>query len=450
MKKIVILGAGISGLGSAILAQRQGFQPFVSDYGTISDSIKNRLSERNIQYEEGQHSEDKILSAVEVIKSPGVPEKSPIVVKIRESKIPIVSEIEFAARYMGSAKCICVTGSNGKTTTASLIYKIINDAGFDVALCGNIGDSFAFEVATKSHDWYVLELSSFQLDDMYQFRADIALLLNITPDHLDRYNYKFQNYIESKMRIVQNQTPNDYFIYSNDDATILTEISKESMPMQQLAFTSSESVPPSVNGATLHGGQFVAKVGTRSVEVECRKMQVSGLHNIYNAMAASLAALSAGVSPEQIEQSIYSFSAIKHRMEPIKEVCGVLWINDSKATNTDSAKFALQSIERPMVWIAGGTDKGNDYDSIKGVVEGRVHTLVCMGLDNQKLIDSFSGVIPNIVSTDSLDAAMSCAQKASKSGDVVLLSPACASFDLFKNYEHRGDLFRGWVEKICK
>lgn len=450
MKNIVVLGAGISGLGSAILAKKEGFRPFVSDCGVISESIKNRLAECDIPYEECQHSEDIILAAMEVIKSPGVPEKSPIVVKIRQAGIPIISEIEFAARYIGDAKCICITGSNGKTTTASLIYKIVKDAGFDAALCGNIGDSFALEVATKSRDWYILELSSFQLDDMYKFRADVALLLNITPDHLDRYNYELQNYVDSKMRIIQNQTSEGYFIYSNDDATILNEISKVSMPMQQLSFTSSPSLPSSLDGATLDKDVFLAKVGALSVEVDCSKMQVTGLHNIYNAMAASLAALAAGVPPKEIAQSIYSFNAIEHRMEPIKEVGGVLWINDSKATNTDSVRFALQSIGRPMVWIAGGTDKGNDYDIIKEIVKNKVHTLVCMGVDNKKLIDSFEGIIPNIISTNTLEDAMNSARRVSKSGDVVILSPACASFDLFENYGHRGNMFREWIEREFK
>ena len=447
MKNIVVLGGGISGYGSAILAKKKGFGVFLSDAGTIAARFKAKLDEWEVPYEEGGHSEERILAATEVIKSPGIPETAPIVRKVREAGIPVISEIEFAGRYMGRARCICITGSNGKTTTTSIIYKILRDAGYNVALGGNIGESFAYSVATGDYDWYVLELSSFQLDGMYRFRAHIGVLMNITPDHLDRYDHCFQNYIDAKMRITQNMTSRDWFIYSGDDEVIREQLPKYDLRMRQLPFMAHSAVASGAGDAFLCDGRFTAAVGRKSVEIDTAKLQIKGLHNAYNAMAASLAALAAGVPPTKIRRSLYDFAPVEHRLEPVLEKDGVLWINDSKATNVDSVFYALESMTRPVVWIAGGTDKGNDYTPLKDFAREKVHTLVCMGLDNAKLMREFTGVIPEIVSTDSLDAALTACKKAARPGDVVLLSPACASFDLFKNYENRGELFKEWVRE---
>lgn len=447
MKKIVVLGGGISGYGSAILAKKKGFDVFLTDMGKIADRYKAKLDEWQVPYEEGHHTEERILDATEVVKSPGIPESAPMVQKIRKAGIPIISEMEFAGRYMGKARCICITGSNGKTTTTSIIYKIMKDAGCNVALGGNIGESFAYSVATGDYDWYVLELSSFQLDGMYKFRAHIGVLMNITPDHLDRYDHCFQNYIDSKMRITQNQTSTDYFVYSGDDEVIWKQLPKYDFRMKQLPFAAHTAVASGAGDAFLCDGKFTASVGKTSVEINTAKMQIKGLHNAYNAMAASLATLAAGVEPARIRRSIYEFAPVEHRLEPVREVDGVLWINDSKGTNVDSVYYALESMTRPVVWIAGGTDKGNDYQPLMKFVKEKVHTLVCMGLDNAKLLHDFTGVVPEVISTDSLEKAMTAAKKAARKGDVVLLSPACASFDLFKNYEQRGELFKKWVNE---
>lgn len=449
-KRIVVLGGGISGYGTAILAKKEGLDVFLSDAGTISPLYRSRLEQWNVEFEQGGHTVEKILNATEVVKSPGIPDKAPIVVAIRERGIPVISEMEFAARYMGSAKTICITGSNGKTTTTSLIYKILSDAGYNVALGGNIGESFAYSVATGAYEWYVLELSSFQLDGMFDFRANIAVLMNITPDHLDRYNYCFQNYVDSKMRIVQNQKSNDCFIYSADDNTILAEITKHPLRSRELPFMAKSAVASGAGDAFLSGESFTARVGDVSVDIDTQKMQIKGLHNAYDAMAAALAALAAGVAPEQVAESIYDFSPVEHRLEPVAEIDGVQYINDSKATNVDSVWYALESMTRPVVWIAGGTDKGNDYTPLMEFAREKVHTLICMGVDNTKLERDFAGVIPTIISTDSLDSAMRAAVAAAKSGDSVLLSPACASFDLFKNYCQRGELFKEWVTTNLK
>ena len=443
-KKIAVLGGGISGYGSAILAKKQGFEVFLSDRGRIADRYRRKLEEWAVPYEEGGHTEARLLDAAEVIKSPGIPETAPVVQRIREAGIPVISEMEFAGRYLDGARCVCITGSNGKTTTTSLIYKILRDAGVNAALGGNIGESFAYSVATGRYDWYVLELSSFQLDGMYDFRADVGVLTNITPDHLDRYGHCFQNYIDAKMRILRNQGQADCFIYSGDDPVIAAELPKYDLRMRQLPFTARTAAAEGA-GAHLDGGRFTARLGDRSVAVETREMRLSGLHNAYNAMAAALAALAVGVDPETIRRSICSFEPVEHRLEPVREADGVLWINDSKATNVDSVWYALESMTRPVVWIAGGTDKGNDYEPLKAFAREKVHTLVCMGLDNAKLLRDFSGVIPEVVSTASLDEAMTAARRAARPGDAVLLSPACASFDLFKNYEHRGECFKQWI-----
>ena len=446
-KNIVVLGGGISGYGSAILAKKKGFGVFLSDAGKIAERFKAKLDEWQVPYEEGGHTEERILAATEVVKSPGIPDTAPIVRKVREAGIPVISEIEFAGRYMGRAKCICITGSNGKTTTTSLIYKILRDAGYNVALGGNIGESFAYSVATGDYDWYVLELSSFQLDGMYRFRAHIGVLTNITPDHLDRYDHCFQNYVNAKMRITQNMTSRDWFVYSGDDPVIGGELPKYDLRMRQLPFMAHSAVASGAGDAFLCDGKFTATAGKASVEIDTAKLQIKGLHNAYNAMAASLAALAAGIAPAKVRRSLYDFSPVEHRLEPVLEKDGVLWINDSKATNVDSVYYALESMTRPVVWIAGGTDKGNDYGPLKEFARAKVHTLVCMGLDNEKLLREFTGVVPQIVSTASLDAAMTACKAAARPGDVVLLSPACASFDLFKNYENRGELFKEWVRE---
>ncbi|MDE7344614.1 MAG: UDP-N-acetylmuramoyl-L-alanine--D-glutamate ligase [Alistipes sp.] len=445
MKNIVVLGGGISGCGSAVLAKKKGFGVFLSDSGPIAERYRRMLDEQGIPFEQGGHSEERILAASEVVKSPGIPDSAPIVQKIRAAGIPVISEIEFAGRYLGRAKCICITGSNGKTTTTSLIYKIMRDAGLNVALGGNIGDSFARSVAEGGYDWYVLELSSFQLDGMYKFRAHIGVLMNITPDHLDRYDHCFQNYVDSKMRITQNQTSRDFFVFSGDDETVWQQLPKYDLRGRQLPFAARNAVASGAGDAFLCDGRFTASVGRASVEIDMAKMRIAGLHNAYNAMAAALAALAAGVAPASIRRSLYDFAPVEHRLEPVAEKNGVLWINDSKATNVDSVWYALESMKRPVVWIAGGTDKGNDYEPLKQFARQKVRTLVCMGLDNAKLVGEFSGVVPEVVSTDSLDAAMKAAKAAARPGDVVLLSPACASFDLFKNYENRGELFKQWV-----
>ena len=445
MKKIVVLGGGISGYGSAILAKKRGFDVLLSDAGHIAERFRARLDEWQVPYEEGGHSEERILQASEVIKSPGIPDTAPIVRRIRERGIPVISEIEFAGRYMGRARCICITGSNGKTTTTSLIYKILRDAGMNVALGGNIGESFAYSVATGSYDWYVLELSSFQLDGMYRFRAHIGVLTNITPDHLDRYDHCFQNYVDAKMRITQNMTSRDWFIYSGDDEVIWQQLPKYDLRMKQLPFAAKNAVASGAGDAFLCDGVFTATVGRHTVEIDTAKLRIKGLHNAYNAMAAALAALAAGVDEEQIRTSLYDFAPVEHRLEPVAERGGVAWINDSKATNVDSVYYALESMTRPVVWIAGGKDKGNDYTPLKEFARRKVHTLVCMGVDNAKLVREFTGVVPEVISTSSLDEAMRAARAAAREGDAVLLSPACASFDLFKNYENRGELFKQWV-----
>ena len=448
-RKIVVLGGGISGYGSAILAKKKGFDVFLSDMGKIAPKFRERLDEWKVEYEEGQHTEERILDANEVVKSPGIPDTAPIVKRIRERGIPVISEIEFAGRYKGVAKTICITGSNGKTTTTSLIYKIMRDAGRKVSLGGNIGESFAYSVATEKNFWYVLELSSFQLDGMTKFRADVGVLMNITPDHLDRYDYKFENYAASKMRITQNQSSADAFIYSADDDMTRQMLDKmdSSLRARQLPFAINTAIASGDGDAVLEGYTFTASVGKQSVTIDTRKMQIHGMHNIYNAMAAALATLAAGVEPRVIKRSIYDFSPVEHRLEPAGERNGIRWINDSKATNVDSVWYALESMQQPTVWIAGGTDKGNDYTPLKEFARRKVKALICMGLDNAKLKRDFDGIIPVIEDCSSLDEAMRAAERHATEGDTVLLSPACASFDLFRNYEERGRLFKQWVKE---
>ena len=448
MKNIVVLGGGISGYGSAVLAKKKGHKVFLSDAGRVAERYAKVLDEWGVEWEQGGHTMERILAADLVVKSPGIPEKAEVVKALRAQNTPIISEMEFAAKYMGKARTICITGSNGKTTTTSLIYKIMRDAGVNVALGGNIGESFAYQVATAEYDWYVLELSSFQLDGMYDFRADVGVLMNITPDHLDRYDYSFQNYVDSKMRITQNQHSRSYFVYSADDEVIAAELEKRpEMRMRQLPFAAKAAVASGAGDAFLVDGEFTARVGKKAVTIDTSKMKIKGLHNAYNAMAAALATLAAGVEAEQIARSIYEFSPVEHRLEPAGEKDGVLWINDSKATNVDSVWYALESMTRPVVWIAGGTDKGNDYEPLKGFAREKVKALICMGVDNEKLVREFEGVVPRVISTSTLEDAMRAAKAEATQGDVVLLSPACASFDLFKNYEQRGELFKQWVKE---
>lgn len=448
-RKIAVLGGGISGYGSAILAKKKGFDVFLSDMGKIADRFKTRLDEWEVEYEEGKHTEERILDANEVIKSPGIPDTAPMVKKIREKGIPVISEIEFAARYKGVAKTICITGSNGKTTTTSLIYKIMVDAGRKVSLGGNIGESFAYSVATDRYFWHVLELSSFQLDGCFKFKADVGVLMNITPDHLDRYDYKLENYARSKMRITQNQTSADCFIYSADDPVtqqMLDEMD-DKLRARQLPFAINTAIASGDGDAVLEGHTFTATVGKKSVTIDTRKMQIQGMHNIYNAMAAALATLAAGVDAKVIKRSIYEFSPVEHRLEPAGTKDDIVWINDSKATNVDSVWYALESMQRPTVWIAGGTDKGNDYSPIKEFARRKVRALICMGVDNTKLQREFDGIVPIIRSCNTFEDAMRAAKEVAEEGNTVLLSPACASFDLFRNYEERGRMFKAWVKE---
>ena len=455
MKKIVVIGCGESGFGSAVLAQTKGYDVFVTDSGTIAEKYRERLIEAGLPFEEGGHTAECIMDADEVIKSPGIPDTAPLVRELHARGIPVISEIEFAGRFIGSARTICITGSNGKTTTTTLTYRLLNDVGYNVCLGGNIGESFAYAVATRKYDWYVLELSSFQLDGMSEFKADIAVLLNITPDHLDRYDHRMELYARSKMGITRNQTYDDYFIYSDDDKVIAEQMAAEEMPMRLLPFTAGgEGYLNPVHGHThsprqgafMSGGDFVAVVGERRFAMPVDGMRIRGKHNVYDAMAATMAAMAAGVPEDSLRRTLSAFESIEHRLEWVAERGGVEWINDSKATNVDSVWYALESMTRPVVWIAGGTDKGNDYEPLKEFARQKVKALVCMGADNAKLIESFRSVVPVIVDTHSLDDAMRAAAAVSAAGDTVLLSPACASFDLFKNYEDRGDRFKRWIK----
>ncbi len=445
-KFIAVLGGGISGYGSAILAKKQGFEVLLSDMGQISPLYRSRLDEWGVEYEEGGHSVERILTASEVIKSPGIPDTAPMVKALLEKGVPVISEMEFACRYMGKSRTICITGSNGKTTTTSLIYKIMKDSGANVALGGNIGESFAYSVATGEYDWYVLELSSFQLDGMFRFKADIGVLMNITPDHLDRYDYSFEKYAASKMRITQNQNSRDYFVYSADDETILRQIEGSDIKARELPFMIHAAIASGAGDAyPTDTNAFTATVGKQSLTIDTSRLKIKGKHNLYNAMAAALATLAAGVEPHQIEESLYDFNAIEHRLEPVGERDGIEYINDSKATNVDSAWYALESMTKPTVWIVGGTDKGASYAPLYDLAQKKVHTMVCMGVDNERLITSFTGIVPNIISCHTFEEAMQAVVRAARKGDAVLLSPACASFDLFKSYEHRGREFKAWI-----
>ncbi len=448
---MVILGAGESGTGSAILALQKGYDVFVSDLSPIAEKYRIQLESEGIAYEQGQHTEDLILNADEVIKSPGIPEKAPLIKKLRAQKTPIVSEIEFACRYT-QARTICITGSNGKTTTTMLTYHILKKAGYNVGLGGNVGKSFALQVARDNYDYYVLELSSFQLDDMHAFKADVAILLNITPDHLDRYEYKFENYIASKFRIVQNQTAEQYFIYNADDAVMAEYMTNHHVNATCVPFSIKS---PLTTGAWLTENQITLsdsyrnnKPNQQPLTMTIEQLALQGKHNVYNSMAASLAARIVDVRKEIIRESLQDFQNIEHRLEFVASVNGIEFINDSKATNVNSTWYALESMEKPVIWICGGQDKGNNYEELLDLVKGRVRAIICLGKDNSKIIEAFKDVVDTIVETDTAADAVAASYRIGKKGDAVLLSPACASFDLFKNYEDRGMQFKAAVRAL--
>ncbi len=443
MNRIVILGAGESGAGAAVLAQKKGFDVFVSDMSKIAPHYKQMLDEHHILWEEGQHTESLILNANEIIKSPGIPETAPIVQKAVQAGIPIISEIEFAGRYTTS-KMICITGSNGKTTTTSLIYHIFKEAGYDAGLAGNIGRSLALQVAEEPHEYYIIELSSFQLDNMYRFRANIAVLLNITPDHLDRYNYEMQNYVDAKMRIVQNQTEDDAFIYWNDDPIIQRELKKYDIKAIQYPF--SELKERGSIGYIEKGQYIIEKPEPFNMEQEA--LSLTGRHNIYNSLAAGIAGNIAGIKKEVIRQSLSDFPGVEHRLEKVCDVRGVHYVNDSKATNVDACWYALDSMKTPVVLIIGGKDKGNDYTPIKPLVKEKCRAVVYLGADNTKLHQNFDQLGISIRDTHSMKECVEACYELAKPGDTVLLSPCCASFDLFKNMEDRGEQFKELVKHL--
>lgn len=444
MERIVILGAGESGAGAAVLAKLKGYDVFVSDLSAIQPSYKSLLDQYAIEWEEMQHTEALILNATEVIKSPGIPDKASIVKKITEKGIKIISEIEFAGRFT-NARMICITGSNGKTTTTSLIYHILKNAGLDVGLAGNIGNSLALQVATEPHAYYVVELSSFQLDHMFEFKAHIAVLLNITPDHLDRYNYEFQNYVDAKFRITQNQTAEDAFIFWENDPVIVEELKKRTLGAHLYPFSLERSERTK---AFVEQDQLVIQTLNSIFTMPQSELALKGIHNAYNSMAAGLAATILDVKKERIRQSLLDFRGVEHRLEYVATVRNVQYINDSKATNVNSCWYALQSMKTPVVLILGGTDKGNDYTEIEELVREKVHSLIFMGVDNAPLHAFFDDKGKHITEVRSMDEAVKTAYRIARSGDTVLLSPCCASFDLFKNYEDRGKQFKDCVRNL--
>ena len=445
MARIVVLGGAESGVGAAVLAKVKGFDVFLSDNGTIKEEYIKTLRDWNIDFEQGGHSENLILNADEVVKSPGIPSTAAIVRKLADQGTHIVSEIEFASRF-DSAKKICITGSNGKTTTTSLIHYLLTEAGLNVGLGGNIGKSYAMQVATEKHDYYVLEISSFQLDDTYEFRPDIAIITNITPDHLDRYDHKMENYVKAKFKITRNLRPEDCFIFDSDDKITIEHLSKIVLQAKMLPFTQERKNLE--QGVWLEDDKFVVRYEDNDTDVYLKELALGGKHNIYNSMAAALAAKATGIKDEVIRNSLKSFSPIEHRLEPVLSVADVMYINDSKATNVDSAWYALESQTRPVVWIVGGKDKGNDYSILEDLVREKVKGIVCMGLDNSKIHAAFDSITSNIVDTASADEAVKAASRMAEAGDVVLLSPCCASFDLFENYEDRGRKFKEAVRRL--
>lgn len=443
-KRIVILGAGESGAGSAVLAVSKGFDVFVSDSGTIKDKYSEILEKHNIKFEGGQHTEELILNADEVIKSPGIPNKAPIIAELLSRGIPVISEIEFAARFTDAFK-ICITGSNGKTTTTSLIYHLLKKAGKKVAMTGNVGNSFAMAVWEGGYDYYVIELSSFQLDNMYEFRAEIAILTNITPDHLDRYDYKMQNYVDSKFRITRNQGPNDFLIYCADDPVVAAELPGRVLGAKLLPFSLERS-----EGMTsyVENNEIVIDYNQKTNLMTMHDLALKGRHNTYNSMAAAIAGKVLNIRKDIIRESLADFQGVEHRLEPVIKVSGINFVNDSKATNVNSTWYALECMPSGIVWIAGGIDKGNDYTELLQIVKQKVRAIVCLGKDNKKIISSFSDVVPTIVETLSMEEAVRSAYYLAKKDDTVLLSPACASFDLFNNYEDRGRQFKQAVRNL--
>ncbi|OFY19981.1 MAG: UDP-N-acetylmuramoylalanine--D-glutamate ligase [Bacteroidetes bacterium GWF2_33_38] len=443
-KRIVILGGGESGVGAAILAKTKGFEVFLSDKGNLKDKYKTILNDNSIKWEEKQHTEELILNADTVIKSPGIPDKAEIVRKLKEKNIPIISEIEFAGRYT-NAKIIGITGSNGKTTTTLLIYHIFKKAGLNVGLAGNVGQSFAYQVATENFDIYVLELSSFQLDGMFDFKVDVAILTNITPDHLDRYDYNFQNYIDSKLRIIQNQTENDYFIYCQDDEVTMNEIVKRKILAQKFPFTLAEKAG---NGAHIKNEELIININNNTFNMILHDLALHGKHNTYNSMAAGIAAHVFKIRKDTIRESLFDFQGVEHRLEPVIKVHGIQYINDSKATNVNSTWYALESMNSKVVWLAGGIDKGNDYETLIPLVKEKVKAIICIGTDNSKIHKAFKKVVENIIDVSSIEEAVQKSYYLAKKGETVLLSPACASFDLFENYEERGRRFKKAVRNL--
>ncbi|MGM9764475.1 MAG: UDP-N-acetylmuramoyl-L-alanine--D-glutamate ligase [Candidatus Cryptobacteroides sp.] len=443
MSRIVVLGGGESGVGSAVLAKVKGFEVFLSDKGKIAPDYAETLRKWDIPFEEGGHSEEKILNADEVIKSPGIPLEAPMVVKIAEKGIHIISEIEFAGRY-DNAKKICITGSNGKTTTTSLIYYLLQQAGLNVGLGGNIGKSYAMQVATEQHDYYVLELSSFQLDNVYDFKADIAIITNITPDHLDRYNHEMENYVKAKFRITRNMSADDCFIFCSDDEITINHLNKIVLKAKKLPFTQKGEVN---QGAFVRDKRMIVKYEDDECDMFLQELALGGRHNVYNSMAAAIAAKVVNIDNEVIRNSLSTFQAVEHRLEKVASIKNVLYINDSKATNVDAAWYALECQTRPVVWIVGGTDKGNDYSTLVPFVKEKVKAIVCLGVDNAKIHAAFGKYVP-MADTLSAEEAVKKSAEMATDGDVVLLSPCCASFDLFKNYEDRGRQFKEAVRNL--
>ncbi|MBQ0150577.1 MAG: UDP-N-acetylmuramoyl-L-alanine--D-glutamate ligase [Bacteroidales bacterium] len=446
MSRIVVLGGAESGVGAAVLAKVKGFDVFLSDFGKIEEKYADELRKWEIPFEEGQHTEELILNADEVVKSPGIPVKAPIVRKLMDAGIHIISEIEFAGRY-DSAKKICITGSNGKTTTTSLIYYLLQQAGLNVGLGGNIGKSYAYQVATGHYDYYVLEISSFQLDNVYDFHPDIAIITNITPDHLDRYEYKMENYTKSKFRITRNLRPEDCFIFDSDDEITIEHLNKIVLQTKMLPFSQKAKVE---QGAYLDKDKIVLRYEESETDLYLRELSLGGIHNVYNSMAAALAAKAVDIDDEVIRESLATFAPIEHRLEPVLSIKDVLYINDSKATNVDAAWYALECQTRPVIWIVGGKDKGNDYSVMNQLVRDKVKAIVCLGIDNKKIHEAFEGIIgaENMVDTHSAEEAVNASSRLAAPGDVVLLSPCCASFDLFTCYEDRGEKFKDAVRKL--
>ena len=446
MSRVVVLGGGESGVGSAVLAKVKGFDVFLSDNGKIEDRYADELRKWDIPFEQGGHTEDLILNADEVIKSPGIPDTVPMVRKVTDKGIRIISEIEFAGRY-DSAKKICITGSNGKTTTTSLIYYLLRNAGLNVGLGGNIGKSYALQVATEHFDYYVLEISSFQLDNCYDFHPDIAIIMNITPDHLDRYGFQFENYIRSKFRITRNLSKEDCFIFDSDDEITIAHLSKIVLTAKMLPFTQKKEVG---QGAFLKEDRIMVRYNDEECDIYLKELALGGKHNIYNSMAAALAAKASGIDNKTIRECLATFKPIENRLEPVLSVKDVLYINDSKATNVDAAWYALECQKRPVVWIAGGKDKGNDYEVLKDLVRRKVKAIVCLGVDNTKLREAFEDIVgkDNMVETRSAEDAVAQASRFATAGDVVLLSPCCASFDLFRNMEEGGEKFKEAVRNL--